>query len=355
MSKMTSQERFRRMYEHRPADRVPIIDNFWTTTLKRWRREGMPEGVSPEDYFGLDKEVQIQPDNSPRLEHRVVEEAGRYKIVRNEWGATWKLFLEDDSTPEMLEVMCKTPDDWRKLKARMSPSRDRIQWDWLRENYPIWRKKGYWVQGVPWFGFDITHSRVVGTERLLIAMVEQPEWVMDMFQTELKLSLALLEMVWDAGYTFHGFAWPDDLGYKNAQFMSLAMYRDLVKPVHRRACDWAHAKGVKAYLHSCGNVNPFIPDFIDAGVDALNPLEVKAGMDPIALKRRYGDRLVLAGGVNAVLWDQPEAIAAEMRRVIPLLKRGGGYIFSSDHSIPDSVGLEDFRRIVALAKELGKY
>jgi uroporphyrinogen decarboxylase len=78
-------------------------------------------------------------------------------------------------------------------------------------------------------------------------------------------------------------------------------------------------------------------------------------MDPVQLKRQYGEKLVFHGGVNAVLWDQPEAIRAEMERVIPVMKENGGYIFSSDHSVPSSVSLEDFRRIVELAKKLGSY
>jgi uroporphyrinogen decarboxylase len=73
------------------------------------------------------------------------------------------------------------------------------------------------------------------------------------------------------------------------------------------------------------------------------------------LKRQYGDKLVLHGGINAVLWDDVEAISAEMRHVVPVLKENGGYIFSSDHSVPSSVSLENFRRIVNLAKELGSY
>lgn len=88
------------------------------------------------------------------------------------------------------------------------------------------------------------------------------------------------------------------------------------------------------------------------GLDALNPLEVKAGMDPVLLKQQYGDRLVLHGGVNAVLWDKVDEIKAEMERVIPVIKENGGFIFSSDHSVPSSVSLEDFRRIVELAKKL---
>jgi uroporphyrinogen decarboxylase len=355
MSELTTGERFKRMYEHREADRVPIVDSPWTSTLERWHREGLPEGADWRAYFGVDVTGGIEVDNSPRFPETVLQETDTYRITTTRWGATEKNWKHASSTPEHIDYVVKDRKAWEAAKARMTPTPNRIDWQHLKQNYPTWRAEGRWIGTGLWFGFDITHARVVGTERLLVALYDDPEWCVDMFNHALDVGLALLDQVWDAGYTFHGFAWPDDLGYKNAQFMSLAMYRELVKPVHRRACDWAHAKGVKAYLHSCGNVNPFIPDFIDAGVDALNPLEVKAGMDPIAIKKRYGDRLVLAGGINVVLWDQPEAIAAEMRRVIPVLKRGGGYIFSSDHSIPDSVGLEDFRRIVALAKELGKY
>jgi len=201
----------------------------------------------------------------------------------------------------------------------------------------------------------VAHAWMVGTERLLLALAEQPEWCVDIFNHYLDVDLALLQMVWDAGYHFDSVIWPDDMGYKHSQFFSVKMYRELLKPVHKRAADWAHAKGVKVHIHSCGDVNPFIPELIDIGVDALNPLEVKAGMDPLHLKRTYGKQLVLHGGINAVLWDDLAAIEAEMRKVLPRMKEGGGYIFSSDHSIPQSVSLRGFRRIVALAKELGQY
>jgi uroporphyrinogen decarboxylase len=145
------------------------------------------------------------------------------------------------------------------------------------------------------------------------------------------------------------------MGYKHSQFFSVRTYRNLLKPTHQRAVDWAHARGVKARLHSCGDVGPFIPDFLDIGIDALNPLEVKAGMDPVAIKEKFGDRLLLHGGIDAVLYDQPDALEAAMERVIPVLKQNGGYIFSTDHSVPDSVSLEQFRHVVAQAKKLGSY
>jgi uroporphyrinogen decarboxylase len=212
-----------------------------------------------------------------------------------------------------------------------------------------------WIRADLWFGFDITHSWAVGTERLLCALVEDPEWCMDMFSHFLEVRLALLDMMWDAGYEFDSVFWCDDMGYKNAQFFSVNMYREILKPFHKRAIDWAHAKGVKTHLHSCGDINPFVPELVEIGLDALNPLEVKAGMDPVALKKRFGDKLVFHGGINAVLWDHPDQIKAEMERVVPVMKENGGYIFSSDHSVPSSVSLEDFRTITTLAKKLGRY
>jgi uroporphyrinogen decarboxylase len=108
-------------------------------------------------------------------------------------------------------------------------------------------------------------------------------------------------------------------------------------------------------LHSCGDVRPFVPELIEIGVDILNPIEVKAGMDPVALKRQYGRTLAFHGGLNAALYPQPEKLYAEMRKVVPEMKKGGGYVISTDHSVPDSVSLEDFRRFVALSKELAAY
>jgi uroporphyrinogen decarboxylase len=145
------------------------------------------------------------------------------------------------------------------------------------------------------------------------------------------------------------------MGYKHNQFFSVRTYRQLLKPVHKRAVDWARSKGIKARLHSCGDVNPFIPELIDIGIDALNPLEVKAGMDPIHIKKTYGDKLVMNGGINALLYDDVEAMEAEMRRIIPVVKEEGGYILSSDHSVPSSISLKDFARFVELGKELGSY
>jgi len=166
-------------------------------------------------------------------------------------------------------------------------------------------------------------------ESLFVAMVEQPEWVIDMVNTMLDLSIELL--------------------------YSVQMYRDLFKPADRRAAEWAHSKGLKVCYHSCGDVNPFVPELIKVGVDMLNPLEVKAGMDPLALKARYGNELAFHGGLNAVCYENPEDMWAEMERVIPVMKKNGGYVIGTDHSVPNSVSLEQYHEFVGRAKKLGSY
>ena len=355
MRELTSCERFRRMYDHRAADRVPIIDTPWAATIERWHREGMPQDVSFVDFFGLDHVVGIHSDNSPRYEVKLIEETEEYTIRTNAWGATLKNWKHAASTPDFLDFTITDRRTWREARKRMAPTPDRIDWDSLKQDYPVWRERGYWVEAGLWFGFDVTHAWAVGTERLLMAMATDPEWCRDMFDHFLDVGLTLLDMVWQAGYEFDCVRWPDDMGYKHRTFFSLDMYRDLLKPVQKRAVDWAHAKGVKTRLHSCGNITSFVPDLVEIGIDALNPIEVKAGMDPIQLKRNHGRDLVLHGGINAMLWDRPGAIRSQMERLVPVLKESGGYIFSSDHSVPSSVSLEDFRQIVAQAKALGAY
>lgn len=352
---MTTKERFQRMYEHREADRIPIIDSPWAGTMRRWHREGMPEGVDWRDYFDIDKVESIGVDITPRYEVKVLEDTDRYQIVTTPWGVTLKNFKELDSTPEFLDYKVTSPEAWADAKARMTLEDDRIPWGWLKNNYDRFRAEGRWIEANFWFGFDVTHSWMSGTETVLVAMIEEPEWAVDMFETYLDRCIALFERIWDAGYRFDAINWPDDMGYKGTTFFSNEMYRELLKPTHKRAVDWAHAHGIYARLHSCGNVMTRIDDLVEIGIDCLNPLEVKAGMDPVGLKERVGDRLVLHGGINAVLWDDREAIVSSIRETIPKLKENGGYIFSSDHSIPNSVSLENMKAIVEAVKEAGMY
>ena len=333
-----------------------MVDNAWAGTVRRWQAEGLPAGVNWEDYFDFDKVVRLCPDNSPRFETKIIEKTDRYTVQTTKWGQTQRKFNELDSTPETLSCYYDSPEKWEEAKARMLvDAEERIPWEQLKRDYPRWRAEGRFLQLIVWFGFDVTHSHMVGTENVLIGMYDDPDWITDMFETYLSTSLKLCQKILDAGYEFDGIFWYDDMGYKGAPFFSPALYRELLKPYHKRAVDWAHERGLVTELHSCGYIEPLLPDVVDTGVEMLNPLEVKAGMDPARLKAQYGERLAFRGGTNAQNWDKPELVRAEMESIIPMMKEGGGYIFASDHSIPNSVSFEQMKMISELAHTLGKY
>jgi uroporphyrinogen decarboxylase len=284
-----------------------------------------------------------------------VEETDEYKIYTTKWGATQKEFKQADSTPEFLAYTMTTPEKWQEAKRRMTACDDRIPWDYLRENYPKWRNAGCWIDAKLFFGFDSAHAMSVGFETFLAAMIEQPEWCADMFNHYLDLSLELQDRVWEAGYTFDSITWTDDLAYKNGPFFSLDMYRTLLKPVQRRAVEWAHAKGAKVRCHTDGNINALLPDLVDLGIDILHPLEVKVGVSALEVKKKWGSQLTIHGALDARLWSNVDAIEAEIQRLVPTLKQSGGYIFASDHSIPNSVSFQNIKAIVEFAKKYGSY
>lgn len=352
---MTSRQRIKSVIEGRIPDRVPILDNPWQATILRWQKEGLPPDANPKEFLGMDKRIRLRPDMSPRFESKVLESTEDYEIRTTEWGATLKNFKKAASTPEFLDYYITDADIWKKVKTRLTPDPDRIDWDFLKANYKHWRDQGYWIEVRMWFGFDVTHSWIVGTERLLMAMMLEPEWVKDIFETQLQLNLETLQMLLDEGYEFDCVHWPDDMGYKENQFFSLDTYRSMLKPFHQRAVQWAKNRGIKTHLHSCGDIRPFIDDIIDIGVDILNPLEVKAGMNPQIIKEKYGDKLTLHGGINTLLYRDNEMLTKEVERLLPILKRNGRYIFASDHSIPSDISLSEYQRLIELVKQKGSY
>ena len=355
MSRMTSYERMQRVYDHQEPDRVPIIDSPWGTTLHRWRQEGLPQGVSWVEYFDLDRIGHVSVDTSPRFERRLIEETEEHIIEHNSWGVTTRNFKHSTSTPQDIAFTVHDPDTWAAAKARLTPSDDRIDWDHLARTYPAMREQNLWITAGAWFGYDIVNARMVGTENLLLGMADDPDWVRDMLDTLCDLALTLFDRMWDAGYTFDEIQWPDDMGYRNGLLFSKAMWADMVRPYQQRTIDWAYARGIKAHIHSCGNIMELVPELVDLGLDVLNPLEIKAGMDPVGIKQSHGDRLALRGGFDARNWSAWDTAEAEIQAKLPVLMEGGGYVFASDHSIPDAVSLDTMTRIVRLVKEKGRY
>jgi len=149
----------------------------------------------------------------------------------------------------------------------------------------------------------------------------------------------------------------EDMGFKEKPFMSPAFYRKFIYPSHKRAFDYTHSLGLKVIVHSCGFVEPLLPHMIEAGMDCLQVIEVKAGMDLLRIYKNHGDKIVLMGGIDVrALYSNDKAIIdAELEAKIPTVKQGYGYIAHSDHSIPKTVDYETFRYYIDKVLELGTY
>jgi len=351
---MTSRERVRTVLSGGVPDRVPFQDSYWETTLQRWHREGLPAEVSPDEYFGCEI-VRLGGDYSLQFPVRVVEETDRYRIYTDPNGATRKeLRTADGWTPHWLDFKIKGRDDWHRFKERAAYNPSRIP-EGIVDAYRSARERGKFIAYSVHAPFHPTWHKI-GMENMMVWMHEDPDFMVDMFATHTQLVIDLYEGIRALGVEYDAAWFSDDLGYRNAPLISPAMYRELVMPHHKRLCDRFAVDGLKTILHSDGNVGPLIPHFLEAGFAALHPLEAKAGLDVRELKPSYSGRLVLFGNIDVrKLAGSREAIEEEFRAKVTVAKEGGGYIYHSDHSVPNDVSFENYRFAVGMLKKYGRY
>jgi len=153
----------------------------------------------------------------------------------------------------------------------------------------------------------------------------------------------------------------DDLAGQHGPLFSPAFYRRVVRPRQQRVIDTikAHTKA-KIWYHTCGNCVEYIPDLIEMGVDALNPVQISAeGMDPAVLKQRFGRQIVFWGGAvdsqHTLPFATPQQVRDEVRRNVEILKPGGGYVFNSVHNIQAGVSPENILALFETGYEHGFY
>ncbi len=301
---MTPRERVLCALHHEEGHRIPIHDSPWTATVDRWHAEGLPPDSTPEDYFGYEI-VGFGADTSPRLPVRVIEETLDYVVATNPYGGTRKNHKDFSTTPEVIEYPCKSSADWEKLKERLVPSPDRFQSGekWLvgignndlrvlagaagrpsgLEKCREHRARGTFVCYEAIVGYD-KMEQYVKTEELLMAIADDPEWVRDMYETDATMVIEMHRQMEAAGYRFNGAWLMCDLGYRNGLLFSLQHFQEQLRPTFRRLFDYFRSRGMPVILHSCGQVSALIPFLIADGLDCLQPLEVKAGMDLVALR-----------------------------------------------------------------------
>ena len=352
--------------EPEKLDRIPMADAFFADTLERWKQEGMPADVLPQDYFGFDMDL-LFADVSLRLPEKTIEETDEYLVAKDKHGFAAKRFKKKAGI-HYLDHAIKTRADWDAARGRLAvdcgdtarvgtvsyfePFVRYPTWSEMRDAFAKMRQESRFVS-LNCYGPYEHCWRMCGYTESLMMLVSDPEWSEDIFAVHTDLVIHLIRRALDEGIRMDGLFLVEDLGVQTGPLFSPSLLESLLVPQYARLAAFLQAEGIYFLMHSCGAIGPLIPILIEAGVQVLQPLQATAGLDVRKLKEEFGDRLTFMGNINAKIMSDPEAIEEEIRGKIPGAVQGGGYIYSSDHSVPSDVSLEDYERILSLVREVG--
>ena len=373
---MTPRERAIATALFQTPDRVPLEPGFGRrSTHARWVSEGMPEGERnpgrlayqlaggtlpwPEggEGFFIDERMR------PRFEEKVIERRGDTQIVQDWKGNICEISSEftteylynsiDFVTRRWLKCPVESRADWAEMQKRYDaddPARLPADAAALgqrlanRDHVVQWHFSGPFWQLREWMGF----------EGLCVAFLDDPSLVREMveFWTEYVAGLlrnALRHMTPDVLHL------SEDMAYKAHPMIGPAMTREFLLPCWKRWGEIARGAGVPVYaMDSDGCVDDLIPLWIEAGINQCDPLEVAAGTDLPALRKRFGRDMAFYGGVDKrCIAKGGASIENELARLRPVIT-SGGYIPSCDHGVPSDISWPDWIRYVGLlARETG--
>ncbi len=341
---MTHKERMLNTLNRKPVDQLAYGDGLWGETHEKYVAQGkMKQGEDAVTHFDMSWRSGGWLNSTADLDFKeeVLEETDETKLVLTGNGATLRWWKARSGTPEHVDFKVKERAAWEDMikPHLLDLDRRRIPFEWYREARAQAAKE---QRAFCWSGvapFEQMHP-VCGHEYMLMGMALDPDWVLDMTMTYARMTIRHLEALFAEEGTPDLMWFYEDMGFKDKPFMSPAMYEELVMPGHKLLFDFAHSKGLKVIVHSCGFVEPLVPGLIKAGMDCLQAMEVKAGMDMPRLVKLYGDRITFCGNIDIriIASNDRDQIEAEINRKIkPVLKAGSGFIVHSDHSIPPEV------------------
>lgn len=365
-------ERMNKALRHEEPDRVPISDFFWGNFTRRWQRDlGLPPETNPYAYYDLDWIVTL-PNMDPWIRpFETLRETAQDVTVRTGFGA----IMRKDFALPMPETSAWDLDTFEKLqRAQFDAPDDPRRFHQGGDNQIAGVGDGFERNSPPWldtvkslrpdfpvYGSIIEVSecltRLIGQENTMMWMGEFPDEMGEVINRLGAYYLAMTKAEIEAGAgLLDGLVIWGDVAYKQGLFFSPAYWRKYFKPWVGQMVAAAHAAGLPVIYHGCGNVNAIFQDYIDLGLDAYNPLEAKAGMDALELRRRYGHRMAFCGNSNVQVWETGDraAIRREVLRKLNAAK-GGGLIFQSDHSVSSGVSGQTYDYIVKLVREYGRY
>ncbi len=351
---MSSVERVRRALNFELPDRVPIFDSFWAEFTAAWRAEkNPPEGADIRDYYGVDITIAVGDESLAPTRAETLEETDQYVIRRDGWGRVIRT-IPGGYFYEQLEPGLQQPADLSHLHVDPPDLEVRYQSldariEQLKQRFCVFAKTGgpyirtHFVRDEPEFLMDMAADPVFARE---LAM-----WMADHL-TAIGLEELRRWDLYDNGLWIF-----DDMASNQGPMFSPRTAEQILAPAWSSMVQRFKAAGAqKVILHSDGNIGPLLDLFLDLGFDGINPVEPKAGLDAVALREKYGDRLVLIGGLcNAQVLPEgnPEKVRQHVKRVLSAGKDGG--LIIGTHSIGPDISVATYDLVNETVRELGRY
>lgn len=364
---MNSKERICATIAFEPTDVLPVQDHLWQQVPDLWRQQGMPQDVLPEDHLGFDV-AEMYLDTSPRFEQRILFRAEGYITYTDRYGYTCKKPDGASGTLEFSRQKTTDKDAWNETRRKMLPRDDdpeaRIDLDSYFahfESYPTWeqaaekyralRTTNRYILFLAYGPWEATW-RHRGYDHMLLDLALEEDWVREMGDAYNTLLLHTLRKCLEYGIRPDGFMIVEDLGCNHGLLFSPDSWRRIYRPGYAKIGQWLRENGIHFWMHNCGRVIDLLDDLIECGLQVMNPMQVTAGMDLLALGKRYGKNLAWWGNLSAATMSGPrDSLEASIRAKAQYARQHGGYIFGSDHSVPPEVSYQRYRWILRTAKE----
>lgn len=343
---MNSRERFAATTHYRDRDRLFHWEmGPYEETLRRWRSEGLPGDTYWECFTTYDR-FEVAPINvglCPGFERETIEEDVEHEVYRDGDGVIKKRLrnVPLPAMPQYLEYPLKGREQWPVFQARLnpeSPARFPLYWESVKTQYA----NRDFPLGVPSGSLYGWLRNWMGVEGISVAICEDPAFVEGAATEIADCILAVLEKALEGmDYDFAVF-W-EDMAFKTSSLLDPALYRKMFLPQYRRITERLHASGIDVLmLDSDGHVEALIPCWLDVGINFIYPMEVAAGMDVVALRRKFGKRLLIGGGMDKrILAADKPAIEKMVSEKTPLMQEGG-YVPGCDHAIPPDIPWDNF-------------
>lgn len=343
-----SHKRVIRALNFEKPDRVPHYDDYLDKFVEKWKMEKrLGKEGNIDDYYDVDILISIPKDEGWPGKARVLKKEGGYVIYRDGWGMIQRQpvdaygELRHGYFGQELEVVCKEKIDPDKLKFESPQANYRYKWTShyvkeCRHRYAIFGKVG---------GPYSRTSRLRGTEQFMMDIAEDPDYSKALVEKVTHhLTQVGLEQLKRDRLTSTGIWIFDDIAGNEGLLMSPRSYEKIFYPsLVKMVKAFKEAGAEKVIMHSDGNIGSVLDMFIEAGIDAINPVESKASMDMEKLKKKYGGRLSLIGGMcNALVLPQgsKEEIAEQVQAIVELGKDGG--VILAAHSIGPDIPIKNY-------------